>query len=427
MDRSLTGAVLIGVILLFRRIGRNLVPKRIICMLWTAAALYLLLPIQIPSPINIYALFSGNPAGAGRKIVRSVQSGIQLRAGETAELARTAEKAVGGDPLQLLYILVCGGIGLWLLTAFCIGMLRLHRGSPVRHPYLSKWQAQYPLRRPLQILCSTHISVPVSGGLLFPVILLPEDCEKCSDSELECILTHEYIHICGFDPLWKLLYSACLCLYWFHPAVWIMVLLAGRDTEYACDEAVLATGICSKDYGASLIRMELRKAAGPILVNSFTAGGLLKRVNRICADRGRQFWTWSAGLLAAVGILAVFATGPATAASVPISENVSFFNAAEQLEPAKQIGIPTEKIGSGYRYETELRQMNALGESVPAFDVYSGFLFLGERIALNDTQIEEAMRELTETFHPHLLRVTESGDCYKVRVYDFPAANGDGS
>ena len=55
-----------------------------------------------------------------------------------------------------------------------------------------------------------------------------------------------------------------------------------------------------------------------------------------------------------------------------------------------------------------------------SYDVYSGFQLLGEQRVQNVSQIEQAMQELSESFHPHLLRITEAGDTYRIQVYDFP-------
>ncbi len=46
-------------------------------------------------------------------------------------------------------------------------------------------------------------------------------------------------HVRRFDALTKWLLAAVLCLHWFNPLVWAMYVLAGRDLELACDEAVV--------------------------------------------------------------------------------------------------------------------------------------------------------------------------------------------
>ena len=43
--------------------------------------------------------------------------------------------------------------------------------------------------------------------------------------------------MCIRDRKW--LSAAVLCLYWYNPMVWVMVVLLNRDIELHCDEQVL--------------------------------------------------------------------------------------------------------------------------------------------------------------------------------------------
>ena len=81
-----------------------------------------------------------------------------------------------------------------------------------------------------------RISSPLTYGILHPVILLPRQNLSLPQETLDCILTHEYVHIRRFDCLLKLLLTAALCLHWLNPLVWVMYLLANRDIELCCDE-----------------------------------------------------------------------------------------------------------------------------------------------------------------------------------------------
>src|SRR5699024_8410929 len=58
---------------------------------------------------------------------------------------------------------------------------------------------------------------------------------------LKYVLTHELIHIKRFDMLAKYVLVAALCIHWFNPLVWVMYILANRDLELSCDEAVVKT------------------------------------------------------------------------------------------------------------------------------------------------------------------------------------------
>lgn len=68
-------------------------------------------------------------------------------------------------------------------------------------------------------------------------------------------------HIRRGDPLWKLLGYGALCIHWFNSLAWCAFILAGKDMEMSCDEAVirqLGDGIRA-DYASSLLRLATHK------------------------------------------------------------------------------------------------------------------------------------------------------------------------
>lgn len=425
IERCLTGTVLILAIALFRMITARRIPKRILCVLWIAATLYLLIPIRIPSSFNVYSLL---PKARPAELAVTGAGMFRRTAGAPSASVPNHE-----DPNRLVFLIykaVCAAFGLWMFSAYVIGTIRLHSGKQNTSPYIEKWRVQHPLHRPLRILESDRVSVPISGGLLFPVILLPSDRRNCKERELECILTHEYLHVCHFDALWKLLLSACLCLFWFHPAVWLMVLLAERDIEYACDEAVLATGIRPRDYGSSLIRMELRKSDRPALSNSFVAGRLLHRVNRITDGSVRKPISWVAGAILAGLILAFFATGPIRSADTSAGEAALPARTVQSVSTAPV--QPTERAAGAVKTLPISGITMSIDEpSLP--DPYYSYQLLGEMKDVPLNEVEAASATLKQQYSPYLLRITSTanggisdlrGISVHIQVYDFPERDG---
>ena len=79
------------------------------------------------------------------------------------------------------------------------------------------------------------INSPFVLGIFRPKIYLPSDiCE----GEREYIVLHERQHIRRGDHVFKALAFIALGLHWFNPLVWLSFVLAGRDMEMSCDEAV---------------------------------------------------------------------------------------------------------------------------------------------------------------------------------------------
>ena len=93
------------------------------------------------------------------------------------------------------------------------------------------------------------------------MILLSKATEWTHETRLEYILTHELVHIRRFDTLMKLLFVTTVCVHWFNPLVWAMYVLANRDLELSCDEAVVRTfGETMKSaYALTLIELEEKK------------------------------------------------------------------------------------------------------------------------------------------------------------------------
>ena len=113
------------------------------------------------------------------------------------------------------------------------------------------------------------------------------------------MLAHELAHVKRRDCVRKLLFTVCLCLYWWNPLVWWMVILAGHDMELACDEAVLrALGPgCRKAYALTLLSMAARSPAPAPLTASFSGSSLSRRIRAIARFRPVSKW---AGVCAAI-------------------------------------------------------------------------------------------------------------------------------
>lgn len=124
---------------------------------------------------------------------------------------------------------------------------------------------------------SDRISTPLTYGIFHPVILMPKSTDWENAQQLQYVLTHEYVHICRFDALTKLLVTCALCVHWFNPMVWIMWLFFNRDVEISCDESVVRRmGESSRSaYAMMLIRMEAdRSRVAPL------CSGLLSKIGK---------------------------------------------------------------------------------------------------------------------------------------------------
>ena len=389
-----TGCCLVPAILLLRALFPRL-PRRILVLLWAGALAVLLVPGRLSSPLSIYNLL---PRAAA------------------AEVGTTAPPASQGG-LWLTLRRVVTGLGLsGLLVFYGLGLLRLRRARPAEDPAVQGWLAAHPLLRPLRI-CVGKVPAPVCGGILLPRIVLPKDMELSDRAQLDCVLTHEYTHVRRFDPLLKLLFAAALCLRWYDPRVWIVALTAGRDMEYACDEAVLDTGVCPRSYAASLLRAALRRSEFLPATARFNAGKTERRVDRVCAYRSRSGLCWLAAGLLSLGLLLCFGTAPRSAdAAAPVAVPIR-----TREEPVVLSACLQEQDPERAAYYAELAAQWTQA-ALDAADPYAGLTLLKEENAVPLCQTRETMDELCQSTGANYLRVTDEkrGFC-TVRGYTEPS------
>ncbi len=118
--------------------------------------------------------------------------------------------------------------------------------------------------------------MPFAAGILSPRIYLPADIDPGIRS---IVLLHEKTHIRRGDLLVKLVTTSMLCLFWFHPPIWISYLLMIRDMESSCDEIVLdETGVERSKYAETLLQFSVSHSG---IAAFFGTGNMKERVRSI--------------------------------------------------------------------------------------------------------------------------------------------------
>ncbi|MDO7846960.1 M56 family metallopeptidase [Hymenobacter sp. M29] len=111
---------------------------------------------------------------------------------------------------------------------------------------LAALSARGGLRRPVELLESALVQVPLVVGHVRPVILLPLGAVAgLSVAHLEAILAHELAHVLRRDYLVNLLQTVAEVLFFYHPAVWFMARCVRTERENCCDDT--ATSLCGGD------------------------------------------------------------------------------------------------------------------------------------------------------------------------------------
>lgn len=309
LSMSMTGGAVILAALAarIRLIGRKL-PRQTFLLLWGIALFCLFVPISLPPIFGGEAISIRLPMGSYAGSAVSVPSGNP--AGAAPDSAGAAGSVV--SPWAAVWAIGFALCLLWFSIAYLRCWRRFRQAVPAEDEQLAVWLEQHRGRRPIRIYRLDGLEAPLTYGVLRPVILLPEGMD-CSDSQMELILEHELIHIRRFDTLMKLLLGAALCIHWFNPLVWVMYLLANRDMELACDEAVLRRKgeAIRSTYARALIGMEERRSGLLPMGSAFGRNAVEERIGAIMRykKRTKAAVFLSAAVVAAILLGAVCAGG----------------------------------------------------------------------------------------------------------------------
>ncbi len=248
LSMSISASVIIAVIIVIRSLFIHKLPKRLFVMLWTAAALRMLVPLSVP--VNI-PHENTQPENA---VIREV----------TPQESVTASGTSGAPDREMVFEIVWAGgvvLSLGIVGAFHLRSRReLSTALPLKNAEINSRIAAEKFRRKITVKISDRVTSPLTYGVINPVIILPKNLPADS-GEMRFALAHELVHIRRFDVLLKLILTAAACAHWFNPLAWAMLSLAGRDIELSCDEAVLKKLGCKReDYAMALIRLEERRS-----------------------------------------------------------------------------------------------------------------------------------------------------------------------
>jgi beta-lactamase regulating signal transducer with metallopeptidase domain len=111
------------------------------------------------------------------------------------------------------------------------------------------------ITRPLTLLRGDRVGVPITWGVVYPVVLLPADADAWPDERREFVLVHEMAHVKRLDALTQLVGQFVLALFWFNPLVWIANRRMQLEREHACDDYVLRHGTSASKYAEELLAM----------------------------------------------------------------------------------------------------------------------------------------------------------------------------
>lgn len=351
-NMSLTASVAIVLVILLRLLLKK-APKVISYALWGVVLFRLLCPVSVESGFSLYNLFDAPTEEAGsitsvieyvpNNIVHTEYPAVTLPVPGISdainEVLPQGQEQLVADPLEapMSFATYVWMIGVLIMVIYSIvSYVRLRR----------KLSVVVPLRD--NIFIADDIKSPFVVGLFNPKIYLP--C-NLSDKEQEYIILHEQHHIKRFDHVMKAMAFLALAIHWFNPLVWVAFILASKDMEMSCDEAVIRKigGDVRADYSASLLTLAIgrRTIAGTPL--AFGEGDTKERIHNLSKWKKPAVWVVLIAIVACAILSISLLTNPTAKREFPINgSNISELNTeqvvgmiakAEKLEDGSQLCV----------------------------------------------------------------------------------------
>jgi HEAT repeat protein/beta-lactamase regulating signal transducer with metallopeptidase domain len=191
-------------------------------------------------------------------------------AGATNAAAGTAAPSSALGPLSVARLVV----GLWLfgaallLARMFLGAILVRRivrlGTPLKSyrwlQLLHSTSEDMEVVAPVRLVRSGALPMPVTAGILRPVIVLPEGSEQWDEDRRRAVLMHELAHVSRLDLAFHLMSRVACAVYWFNPLVWFAARKLRTESERACDDLVLNAGTRASEYADHLLHIV--RAAG---------------------------------------------------------------------------------------------------------------------------------------------------------------------
>jgi TonB family protein len=193
--------------------------------------------------------------------------GLTETAADTSEIQPSPERRDPPPGSVVAWVGALGaGIGFALLA---LGLARLARVTSRAEPVVdARWllaserlSAACGLRSPPALLRTGAPHLIATWGLFRPCVLLPCDAGKWEQPRIEIVLAHELAHVRRRDWLVQIASECLRAVFWFNPLFGVACRRLRRESEHACDDAVLGTGVAPEQYAAQLV--DIARASRP--------------------------------------------------------------------------------------------------------------------------------------------------------------------
>jgi TonB family protein len=147
------------------------------------------------------------------------------------------------------------------IAAMLISLRRLSRLTAEARPLTdARWLAMAEalarslnVRNDVELMQTAMPTTLGTWGWRWPAVLLPAGCESWSDDRIRIVLGHELAHIGRADWAVQMAADVVRAVFWYNPLFWIACARLRRESEAACDNAVLDAGVPASEYASHLL------------------------------------------------------------------------------------------------------------------------------------------------------------------------------
>ena len=249
----ISSTVLMAAVILLRQVFKNRISRRLQYGLWLIVLIRLVLPVQLgTSPVSIdqsapvkqvESVVTGTVrepvAGPSYTVIYNQVAQEYVSAGQNIQIPEI-QTQVHTETTQRISAPTFAEIAntVWLTGAVLMGLWFLFVNLRFGHT-LRKFSTEITVADcPTPVKVCPRLQSPCLSGFGRPTVYLTENF-AADPQRLRHILAHELTHLRHGDLLWSAVRSILLCVYWFHPLVWVSAILSKRDCELACDEGAL--------------------------------------------------------------------------------------------------------------------------------------------------------------------------------------------
>jgi beta-lactamase regulating signal transducer with metallopeptidase domain len=281
------------------------------------------LPVPVPAPAgDFFDSASGTEEPSPPVVGHSTQSRTVINTDPTAQEQSSARLSDRLPPSDTGDRPSRSWLPLVLLTVYVAGVLlfvgRLSYGwlvaSAVVRRAMRRGRVLNDVGR--DVYESSEVTVPMTVGVMRPVIILPSAWRAWDSETLAAIIAHELAHVRRHDA--SIAFAAHLnrAMFWFHPLAWWLERKLAATAEHACDEAA-ARAIAAPDrYAEILVEMAdvVRRNRGRLTwqaVGVNGAGLLDSRIDRLLrgdafasVSRVKKVGAWIGCVLAIATVIA---------------------------------------------------------------------------------------------------------------------------